>query len=65
MSKAQLAKVSGVPVRSIQLFERRKSNITNAQYNHLSAIAKALGCEVEDLLEEFLHIEWGKTYARR
>ena len=28
-----------------------KSNINNAQYNHLSAIAKVLGCEVEDLLE--------------
>ena len=51
LSQSQLAKVSGVSVRSIQLFEQRKSNINNAQYNHLSAIAKGLGCEVEDLLE--------------
>lgn len=51
LSQSQLAKASGVSVRSIQLFEQRKSNINNAQYNHLSAIAKALGCEVEDLLE--------------
>ena len=50
-SQSQLAKVSGVSVRSIQLFEQRKSNINNAQYNHLSAIARVLGCEVEDLLE--------------
>ena len=51
LSQSQLARVSGVSVRSIQLFEQRKSNINNAQYNHLSAIAKALGCGVEDLLE--------------
>ena len=51
LSQSQLAKASGVSVRSIQLFEQRKSNINNAQYNHLSAIAKVLGCEVEDLLD--------------
>lgn len=51
LSQSQLAKASGVSVRSIQLFEQRKSNINNAQYNHLSAIARALGCGVEDLLE--------------
>ena len=28
-----------------------KSTINNAQYNYLSAIAKVLGCKVEDLLE--------------
>ena len=51
LSQSQLAKASGVSIRSIQLFEQRKSNINNAQYNHLSAIAKVLGCEVEDLTE--------------
>lgn len=51
LSQSQIAKESGVSVRSIQLFEQRKSNINNAQYNHLSAIAKVLGCEVEDLME--------------
>lgn len=51
LSQSKLAKASGVSVRSIQLFEQKKSNINNAQYNHLSAIAKVLGCRVEDLLE--------------
>ena len=51
LSQSQLAKASGVSIRSIQLFEQRKSNINNAQYNHLSAITKVLGCEVADLLE--------------
>lgn len=49
--RAKFAKASGVSVRSIQLFEQRKENINNAQYNRLSGIAKVLGCEVEDLLE--------------
>ena len=51
LSQSQLAKASGVSIRSIQLFEQRKSNINNAQYNHLSAIAKVLGCEADDLLD--------------
>ena len=51
LSQSQLAKASGVSIRSIQLFEQRKSNINNAQYNHLSAIAKVLGCEIEYVLE--------------
>lgn len=51
LSQSQLAKASGVSIRSIQLFEQRRSNINNAQFNHLSAIAKVLDCEIEDLLE--------------
>jgi DNA-binding XRE family transcriptional regulator len=51
LSQSQLAKASGVSVRSIQLFEQRKSNINNAQYNHLSSIANVLGCQVDDLIE--------------
>ena len=51
LSQSQLAKASGVSVRSIQLFEQRKSNIHNAQHNHLRAIARALRCEIKDILE--------------
>lgn len=51
LPQSQLAKASGVSVRSIQLFEQRRSNINNAQYNHLSAIAKVLGCTVDEFLE--------------
>lgn len=51
LSQSQLARASEISVRSIQLFEQRRSNINNAQYNHLSAIAKVLGCEIESILE--------------
>lgn len=51
LSQSQLAKASGVSVRSVQLYEQRKTDINKAQYNHLVALSKVLGCKVEDLLE--------------
>ena len=51
LSQSQLAKVSGLSLRSIQLYEQRKNDINNAQYNRLQALAKALGCGIENLLE--------------
>lgn len=51
LSQSQLAKASEVSVRSIQLYEQRQTDINNAQHNHLKALAKVLGCRVEDILE--------------
>ncbi len=51
LSQSQLAKLSNISVRSIQLYEQKQTDINKAQYNHLKAIARALGCKVEDLLE--------------
>lgn len=51
LSQAQLAKISGVSVRSVQLYEQRQTDIKKAQYNHLKALANVLGCTVEDILE--------------
>jgi DNA-binding Xre family transcriptional regulator len=51
MSQSQLAKASGVSLRSIQLYEQKKNDINKAQYNNLKAIAKVLYCEIEDILE--------------
>lgn len=51
LSQVQLANASGVSVRSVQLYEQRQSNINNAQHNHLKALAKILGCTIEDILE--------------
>ena len=50
-SQAQLAKSANISIRSIQLYEQRQTDINKAQYNHLQALAKTLGCNVEDLLE--------------
>lgn len=51
ISQSTLAKKSDVSIRSIQLYEQRQTDINNAQHNHLKALAKILGCEVEDILE--------------
>lgn len=51
LSQSELAKVSGVSLRSIQMYEQKNSNINNAQYNRLCAIAKALNCKIEDIVE--------------
>ena len=51
LSQSQLAKESGVSIRSIQLYEQRQNNINNAQHNHLSSLTRVLGCRIEDILE--------------
>lgn len=50
-SQSALASVANVSIRSIQLYEQRKNDIGNAQYNNLKNIADALKCRIEDILE--------------
>lgn len=52
LSQSQLARAAGVNVRSIQMYEQRQNDIDRAQANTLSRLAHALGCRVEDLLEQ-------------
>lgn len=42
---------SGVSLRSIQMYEQRQRSINEASVTTVSAIAKALHCNIEDLLE--------------
>ncbi len=51
-SQSELAKLSGVSLRSIQMYEQRNKDINNASASALNAIAKVLGCSIEDLLEQ-------------
>ena len=51
LSQSQLAKAANISVRSIQLYEQKQTDINNAQHNHLKALSKVLGCEIDDLLE--------------
>lgn len=52
MSQSDLAKASGVNIRSIQLYEQRVNDIDKAQGQALYKIAKALHVSIEDILEE-------------
>lgn len=50
-TQQQLSEASGVTLRMIQLYEQRQNDISKAQVGVVLNLAKALGCEVEDLIE--------------
>ena len=52
LTQAELAKRSGVSLRSIQMYEQRNKDINKASSETLYRISKVLGCTIEDLLEK-------------
>ena len=50
-TQQELSEVSGVSLRMIQLYEQRQNDINKAQVTVVINLARALGCDVEDLLE--------------
>ena len=50
-TQQELSRASGVALRMIQLYEQKQNDISKAQVNIVLSLAKALGCEVEDLME--------------
>jgi DNA-binding XRE family transcriptional regulator len=51
LSQNDLARLSGVSLRSIQLYEQRKLDINYANAIRLYKLSKILGCNMEDLIE--------------
>lgn len=51
-SQAELARRSGVGLRSIQMYEQRNKDINKASVEAVYRLAKVLGCSVEDLIEK-------------
>lgn len=51
-TQAELAKRSGVSLRSIQMYEQRQKDINKASSESLYRISKVLGCTIEDLIEK-------------
>ena len=51
-TQAELAKKSGVTLRSIQMYEQRNKDINKANAESIYRLAKALGCTMEDLIEK-------------
>ena len=51
-TQSELAKQSGVSLRSIQMYEQRNKDINKASAETVYRLAKALGCSLEDLLEK-------------
>lgn len=50
-SQSDLAEISGVNVRNIQLYEQRAQDINRASAASLRELAKCLSCSIEDLME--------------
>lgn len=51
LSQSELAAASGVKLRNIQMYEQRVNDIDKAQAHTVYKLARVIGCEVEDLLE--------------
>ena len=51
LTQADLAERSGVPVRTIQQYEQRQNNINKANFESIVALAQALCCRPDELLE--------------
>lgn len=52
ITQAELAKRSGVSLRSIQMYEQRNKDINKASVETVYSLAKVLGCTIEDLIEK-------------
>ncbi|MCM1307267.1 MAG: helix-turn-helix domain-containing protein [Butyrivibrio sp.] len=52
VTQAELAKRSGINLRSIQMYEQRNKNINKASADTIYALAKTLGCTMESLIEK-------------
>lgn len=51
LSQSELAKVSGVPIKSIQFFEQNPDKIDGTKLNTLCSLSLALNCSIEDIIE--------------
>lgn len=52
ISQSRLSTLSGVNLRSIQLYEQHVTDIDKAQAQTLYKLSLVLGCDIEDLLEK-------------
>ncbi len=50
-SQSRLSEMSGVGLRSIQMYEQRRKDINKAEAESVLRLARALGCEIEDIME--------------
>ena len=50
LSQSQLAELSGVNLRSLQYYEQGAKDVNKAAAETVFALARALGCTMEDLL---------------
>lgn len=52
LSQSQLAEKSGISVRVLQNYEQGSRDINKASGETLKKLADALGCQIENIMEE-------------
>ena len=57
LSQSMLSQLSGVSLRSIQMYEQRQNDISRAQFNILNALARTLGCTIYDLMDSDVSLQ--------
>ena len=50
LSQSQLSSLSGIPVRTIQMYEQGERKIAKASFDTVSAISQALGVTPEEIM---------------
>lgn len=51
LSQSALAKISGVPLRTIQQYEQRQKNINKANVESIQRLSSSLCCKPSELME--------------
>lgn len=51
LSQSQLAKASGISVRTIQAYEQGARKLSGASYDNLKKLSDALGVTIEELVK--------------
>lgn len=52
LSRKKLSELSGVSFRSLECYEQRKNDINIANVKTVRALANAIGCPIEKILDE-------------
>lgn len=52
LTRKKLSDLSGVSIRSLECYEQRKNDINIANVKTVRALANAIGCPIEKILDE-------------
>lgn len=52
LSQSQLAEKAGVSIRALQYYEQGRLNFDGSKIDRIFAIALALSCDIEDIIED-------------
>lgn len=65
LSQSQLANLSGINVGTLRHYEQGSKNFDHARIDTILKACIALGCKMEDILDDGEYIELLKEYAKK